>query len=142
LPQASSDAVLKVVVQERLLGVSSLRRRLTEVTSRGGEGLMLHRADALYAPGRSALLLKLKLLNDAEARVLGAVPGQGRLGGQMGALRVQTPEGIEFQLGTGFSDAHRREPPAPGTWVTYSFRGRTAYGVPRFASFVRVRDEM
>lgn len=141
LPRSSRDAVLKIVPQERVQDSGSLQRRLSDVTGQGGEGLMLHRADALYEPGRSGTLLKLKSVNDAEARVLGPVAGQGRLSGQMGALRVQTPEGIKFVLGTGFSDAERRQPPQPGSWVTYSYRGRTAQGVPRFASFMRVRDE-
>jgi DNA ligase-1 len=60
----------------------------------------------------------------------------------MGALLVQTGEGIRFKLGTGFTDAERDQPPAVGTWVTYRFRGLNDSGVPRFASFVRVRTDM
>jgi hypothetical protein len=29
-----------------------------------------------------------------------------------------------------------------GAWVTYRFRGLHASGLPRFASFLRVRDDM
>ena len=47
--------------------------------------------------------------------------------------------GREFQIGTGFSDAQRAAPPAPGQRITYAYRGRTESGLPRFASFVRER---
>lgn len=39
---------------------SSLQQWLAAVVSAGGEGLMLHRADAAYETGRSDTLLKLK----------------------------------------------------------------------------------
>jgi DNA ligase-1 len=132
--------VLQAVEQRRIDGRAALRRRLDEVVNGGGEGLMLHRADALWQPGRSDALLKLKPLSDAEAVVVGHVAGRGRHEGRLGALRVRTDEGIEFLIGTGFTDAQRERPPEPGVVVTYAYRGVTAAGVPRFASFVRVRE--
>jgi DNA ligase 1 len=107
----------------------------------GGEGLMLHRAEARYETGRSRALLKLKPLHDAEATVTGHIAGKGRHEGRMGALRMRTPEGREFLLGTGFSDAQRDDPPPVGSMLTYSYRGRTDAGLPRFASFVRLRAD-
>ena len=101
---------------------------------------MLHRADAHYETGRSAALLKLKPQHDAEGRVIGHVAGQGRHAGRLGALQMRTAQGVEFLLGTGFSDAQREQPPLPGSVVTYTHRGSTAGGVPRFASFLRVRE--
>ena len=120
---------------------SSLKKRLDEVVKQGGEGLMLHRADAPYQTGRSAVLLKLKPWEDAEAIVVGHQPGRGRHAGVLGALRVRLPDGRELLLGTGFSDAQRRHPPAIGSTVTYRFRDLTSKGMPRFASFLRIRDE-
>jgi len=46
-----------------------------------------------------------------------------------------------FRIGTGFSDAAREDPPAVGSTVTYTFRGLTRRGVPRFPSFWRVRND-
>lgn len=116
----------------------ALQQRLDELVRAGGEGLVLHRADAPYQTGRSHALLKLKPLDDAEAQVLGHVAGRGKHAGRLGALRVRTHEGVEFLIGTGFSDAQRDDPPAAGTWVTFTHRGKTADGVPRFASFLRL----
>ncbi|RZI77398.1 MAG: DNA ligase [Rubrivivax sp.] len=66
---------------------------------------------------------------------------QPRHEGCMGALVVETPAGVRFRLGTGFTDAQRERPPAVGEWVTYRFRGLSAAGVPRFASFMRLRPD-
>lgn len=119
----------------------TLKKRLDEVVRAGGEGLMLHLAEAPYETGRSDVLLKVKPWQDAEAVVIGHQPGKGRFAGMLGALKVHTPEGKEFLLGTGFSAAQRREPPALGAMVTYRYRDLTGGGLPRFASFLRIRDE-
>lgn len=120
---------------------NTLKKRFDEVVSGGGEGLALHLADAPYQTGRSDVLLKMKPQQDAEAMVVGHQEGKGRFVGMLGALRVRMPDGREFMLGTGFSDAQRRDPPALGTTVTYRYRDLTAKGLPRFASFLRVREE-
>jgi DNA ligase-1 len=106
-----------------------------------GEGLILHRADASHETGRSASVLKLKPLHDAEARVIAHIAGRGRHIGRLGALRVLNEPGVSFLLGTGFSEAQREHPPAIGTLVSYSHHGLTADGVPRFASCLRLRSE-
>lgn len=130
----------QAVPQAPVASRAELQGRLDEVVRGGGEGLMLHRADAAYVAGRSPALLKLKPLHDAEALVIGHVAGRGKHGGRLGALRVRTAEGVEFLVGTGFSDAERERPPPLGAVVTFTYRGTTAAGVPRFASFLRLRD--
>ena len=50
--------------------------------------------------------------------------------------------GVKAVIGTtGFSDAQRKNPVAIGTQVTYRFRGLNDSGIPRFASFMRVRED-
>ena len=117
-----------------------LKRKLDDVVRAGGEGLMLHLANAPYTTGRSDVLLKLKPLLDTEAVVVEHLPGKGKYRGMMGALRVETPDGKRFTIGTGFSDVVRRNPPPLGTTITYTYRGLTNTGLPRFASYLRVRD--
>lgn len=133
-------ASLRAVEQFRVQDESSLNLRLEALVAAGAEGLMLHRADSYYRATRSDDLLKLKRHEDAEARVIGHVQGKGKFEGMLGSLHVETPAGVRFRLGTGFTDEQRREPPAIGTWVTYSYHGLTDNGVPRFARFVRVRE--
>jgi DNA ligase len=120
---------------------NSMRQRMKEVVKAGGEGLMLHRADAYYETGRSDTLLKMKPWQDAEAVVIAHQPGKGKYAGMLGALRVRNGDGREFSLGTGFTDQQRGNPPQIGATVTYRYHDLTQLGIPRFASFLRVREE-
>lgn len=132
---------LGAVEQFRMANQKTLAAKLDEVVAGGGEGLMLHRADALYSAGRGKDLLKLKPWLDREASVVAHLPGTGRLSGRMGALLVEDAEGRRFRIGTGFTDAQRANPPPVGSLVTYRYRGLTSKGLPRFPSFLRMRDE-
>jgi DNA ligase-1 len=132
---------LLAVTQSRFDSEASLVAELRRVEALGGEGVMLHRASALYAPGRSADLLKLKSFEDAEAKVVGYVAGNGKYQGVIGALRVERQDGVQFRVGSGLSDAQRRKPPPIGSWITYAYNGFTRSGRPRFARFLRVRSE-
>ena len=133
-------AWLDMVAQERVPDRAALQRLFDRVLRAGGEGLMLHRADAPWVTGRSPALLKMKPWLDAEAHVVGYRAGRGKHRGMLGSLEVETPEGRRFRIGSGFTDAQRRAPPPVGALVTYRYRALTATGLPRFASFVRVRE--
>lgn len=137
-----TDAPWVVAVpQERATTAEALQALLDKTVKMGGEGLMLHRGASLYRAERNNDLLKVKTHDDAEARVVGHVPGKGRHAQRLGALLVEMPGGQRFKLGTGLSDAEREHPPAIGTWVTYRYNGLTAGGLPRFARFMRVRED-
>lgn len=131
---------LQVVAQSRVADRTALQNHLLKIVEQGGEGLVLHRADAVWQAGRSDALRKLKTMPDDDARVIAQVPGKGRHAGRMGALLLEMPNGQRFALGTGFTDAQRDSPPPVGAVVTYRYRDRTATGLPKFASFMRVRE--
>ena len=131
---------LVAVEQFRVADRAALKRKLDEVVRGGGEGLMLHLADASYVTGRSDVLLKLKPAQDTEAVVIEHLPGKGKYQGMMGALRVRAPDGKQFLIGTGFTDEARKNPPPVGTTITYTYRGLTKTGLPRFASYLRIRE--
>ncbi len=138
---------VQAVVQRKVASPAELRALLRQTVAAGGEGLMLHRGASMYQAGRNDDLLKLKDHLDAEARVLAVLPGRGKYAGLMGALLVEAvaPDGAagpRFRLGTGFSDAERRDPPAVGTLLTYRYRDLNPSGIPRFASFLRVRTDL
>ena len=120
----------------------SLIKKLKEVAKLGAEGLMLHRGSSLYKGKRSGDLLKVKLYEDAEAVVLEHISGKGKFTNMLGALMVETTNGIRFKIGTGFSDEERRNPPPVGETITFQYLGNTKNGVPRFASFIRIRKIM
>jgi DNA ligase-1 len=128
---------LEVAPQRRIGDRAELARALDAVVGAGGEGLMLHLASAPYRTGRSDALLKLKPYLDAEAVVVGHRPGIGKLQGLAGALEVESPERRRFFIGSGMSDALRREPPAIGSVITYRYRDLTPAGLPRFATYLR-----
>ena len=136
---ASKFSQLQLVEQRVLKSNHELRAWLMEVVRAGGEGLMLHLASAPYETGRNDALLKLKLVQDAEAKVVGYRAGKGKFSGMLGSLELETDAGLRFYLGVGFKNADRLEPPPIGARVTFSYRGLTKNGVPRFASYVRVR---
>lgn len=132
---------LRAIAQTRVRDRAALDARLQAVIAAGGEGLVLHRASAHYCGGRSDDLLKYKPADDAEARVIGYRPGQGKYAGLVGALLVEDAHGRRFALGSGLSDADRRRPPPVGSRVTFRYNGLTAKGTPRFARYLRMRDE-
>ena len=61
---------------------------------------------------------------------------------RLGALLVEMPDGQRFRLGGGFTDAQRDDPPPVGSWVTYRYNGTHPGGLPRFARFLRVREDV
>lgn len=138
---------VQAVAQFRVTSHAELQRLLAKTVRLGGEGLMLHRGASIYLGKRSDDLLKVKTHEDTEARVVAHIPGRGKYAGMMGALLVEMPgaagkPGLQFKLGTGFSDQQRRNPPPLGSTITYRYRGANDSGVPRFASFMRVREDM
>ncbi|HEX4451541.1 MAG TPA: DNA ligase, partial [Kofleriaceae bacterium] len=123
-------------------GIAHLKEELARVEALGGEGLMLRQPGSKYAVGRSNTLLKVKTFHDAEARVIGHAPGTGKHKGRLGALIVQLPDGVEFNVGTGFSDAEREAPPAIGAVITFRYQELSNDGVPRFPSYVGERVDV
>lgn len=147
LVDAFTSPYLQVIAQFKLANQKQLLLKLDELVAQGAEGLMLNHHGAYYQDGRSANLLKLKKHQDAEARVIAHNPGKGKgkYKNMMGSLLVELGEldkldkGLQFKIGSGFSDKQRRSPPSIGTIITFKYYGHTARGIPRFASFLRVK---
>lgn len=140
LAAESGQPWLQAAPQRRVASHEELQRWFDEVVAGGGEGLMLHHAAARWTAGRSSALLKLTPWLDDEARVIAHLPGKGRLQGMTGSLLVETPDGRRFRLGSGLSDAERRDPPPLGSLVSYRYRELTPRGKPRFPVFLRRRE--
>lgn len=141
LVKKSNSKYLQIINQYRISDRKSLMKELQKIIKIGGEGLMLHKADSLYKAERSDDIIKLKAYEDAEAKIIAIVPGKGKYQGKMGAVLVTNEQGINFKIGGGFSDEQRQNPPKIGTIITYKFFGKTKDGKPRFASFMRIRED-
>jgi DNA ligase-1 len=68
--QLATTLYLQAIEQFRVDSNKALMNKLDDLVRQGGEGLVLHRQNALYHSGRSDDLLKLKPFEDAEAVVM------------------------------------------------------------------------
>lgn len=139
ISQKTSSPYLHMIKQFKLINLNELDIKLDDIIANNGEGLMLHKANAYYKVGRNSALMKLKKHQDAEAIVIAHLSGKGKYKNMLGSLKVKTPEGLVFKIGSGFSDQQRQSPPEIGSIVTYKYNGKTKSGIPRFARFWRIR---
>jgi ATP-dependent DNA ligase len=135
---------------------TKLMELLEKETALGGEGIMLRSPNSIWHPKRTGQLLKVKKLEDSEARVIGWVAGLGKLSGLFGALIVDW-NGKTFEL-SGFTDDERavndngwaRLHPGEvgpdqywpvkfrkGCTIRFMYRGLTDSGLPREARYLR-----
>jgi hypothetical protein len=123
-------------------GDSHLQKMLKQVLMKGGEGIMLRQPKSLYEHCRSHTLLKVKFFHDEECKVIGHENGSGRCQNMMGKIKCILPNGVEFKIGSGFSDAQRKKPPKINSVVTFKYQEMSDHGHPRFPVFLRERGDM
>jgi DNA ligase-1 len=132
-----------VVLPHRICqGKDDLFETLDRVAAKGEEGVMLRDPDSFYENKRSNSLLKVKKFLDTDALVLGHSKGTGRISHLMGRLNCILPNGVTFDVGSGFSDVDRGRPPKKGSVITVKYQELTNSGKPRFPVFVRVRKDV
>ena len=79
---------------------------LEEYRLKGAEGLMANLMDAPYEFKRSKNILKVKVMQTADLRIVGFEEGQGRNAGKLGAILVDF-KGNKVGVGSGFTDFDR-----------------------------------
>lgn len=160
---------IQMVWQHTLRTMQEVDEKFQDALLVGYEGLVLRNPLGLYKYGRSTVkeagLLKIKPFVDADAEVIGIVEQMhngneafknelgrtarstakaGKIGMHvLGALVCRTPEGIEFEIGTGFSAAERQMlwTTCPiGKTVKYKFLKVGGYDKPRSPVFLGFRD--
>lgn len=141
LVKECGNEYLEYLAQKQCKDLDHLAEDLARVEALGGEGLMLRKPKSKYEVGKSLTLLKVKTFHDDEALVLGHQGGKGKHKGRLGAVLVSMKNGTQFAVGTGFSDAERKNPPEIGSFITFRYQELTKAGVPRFPSFVRERPD-
>lgn len=85
-----------------------IKELVDEQRAMGHEGVMINLADAFYAFKRTNNLLKVKIMQDADLKIIDVKEGDGKFRGTLGALIVDykgTPTGV----GSGLTDDIRRE---------------------------------
>lgn len=153
-----------------------LAHQEAEFLADGYEGIMLRSLDGAYKFGRSTLkqqwLLKLKRFEDSEAVIIGVVEKmtntneqtKDKLGhsvrsskkggmvpaGTMGALQVRDIKtNVEFEIGTGFTDAqrawfweNRKQVVENKELMKYRFQPTGVKDKPRFPSALGLRSRL
>lgn len=81
-----------------------------QIQARGGEGLILKHAHALYAPDkRNSTLMKIKEEVAVDMLVVGVVEGQGEHKGMCGKLICKDEVGQKHEIGMGCSNHDERK---------------------------------
>ena len=79
---------------------------------------------------------------DAECVVVAHKVGQGKFSRLLGSVVCENlSDKKRFNIGSGFSDKERANPPKIGSVITYKYQNLTAKGLPRFPVFLRVRED-
>lgn len=128
---------------------SAVMRCLSEERAKEHEGVMVNLLYAGYEFRRTKNLLKVKLMQDVDLRIIGFQEGDGKYAGTLGALVVDY-KGTAVCVGSGLSDAERQwfwenRPATLGRIVTVQCFEETtdAHGKPslRFPVFKELREE-
>lgn len=142
-----------------------IRNELERLNTLGAEGLVIRYPHDMWEPTRSHNMLKVKMIEDAEAIVVGYTTGEigttGKLHGKIGALIVDYL-GIVFEL-AGLTDEERLFADAEseqwalarpgvkcpdfikskhfpiGRKITFKYRELSDTGVPKEARYHRIR---
>ncbi|GET89497.1 DNA ligase, putative [Leishmania tarentolae] len=117
---------------------SDMEDVLNEACSQGFEGVMIRLPKFPYEHGkRSFGLLKYKQMHDAEFKIVGFVPGEGKFKNGLGAFICTTKDGKHFHTPPKVSYkrrvelwGHRQE--YLGKYLTVQYQELSSQNVPRF----------
>ena len=113
LAALQTPGVSKVVGVETTT-VQSLEQALDiykHKVAEGEEGLVLKDPKGTWEDKRVKHQVKLKEVLDADLKVVGFTPGEGKYAGKIGSLMVESSDGkVKTSVGTGLSDADRSLP--------------------------------
>lgn len=137
----------KVLFMEthRAHSVEELKELHAKYVENGSEGLMVYLPSGGYEQNkRSSNLLKYKLFEDAEGKIVGVCAGKGRES-KAAMVEVEIKAGVVVTMHPKGSIKEREEwlkTPSKviGKMMTYTFQGLTDAGIPRFPVAVAIRD--
>ncbi|NFH40772.1 RNA ligase family protein [Clostridium sporogenes] len=80
---------------------------LNEAIKNGEEGIMINLANGKYQCKRTKELLKVKIMNSADCKIIGYEEGTGRNEGVLGAFLIDY-KGHNVKVGSGYTDEDRK----------------------------------
>ena len=150
------ECPLKMAPQTVIESEEQMEEIYRTIIEKGGEGIMLKDPDSFYENKRSNYLLKYKPSFDEEAIIVDYKLGKGKYTGILGGFickpllnmdtyhLIDKDEKHEFSI-SGMDDEVRneyKETHPIGTIISYEHSGKTDSGKPRFARYMRKRDDI
>ena len=119
----SPNKLIKIIPQIKCKNQEHLEKYLQELINKKAEGIIIKNPKIDYFSGRSNEILKVKKFEDMEGQVI----GHNYKDKKFKSLKIKLEDGVVFNLGGGFSDKERLNPPKVGDIVTFKYYGFTAY---------------
>jgi len=126
-----------IIKQIQCKNKKELNTFLEKIVLLKGEGVIIKNPTLEYINKRSKNSLKVKRHYDDE----GIIQKINYVDHKMKSLSIKLKNGISFNLGNGFTDKQRLNPPKIGEQITFKYYDLTKNGKPKFASFLRVREK-
>lgn len=86
---------------------NKIEELLNEAIKNGEEGIMINLANSKYQCKRTKDLLKVKIMNSADCKIIGYEEGTGRNEGVLGAFLIDY-KGHNVKVGSGYTDEDRK----------------------------------
>jgi DNA ligase 1 len=136
--EKNPNKFIKIIPQKICKNESDLDNYLKELIAKKAEGIILKNPNLDYFTGRNENILKVKKFYDEEGLVIGLNYSKE---GKFKSLKLKLENGIIFNLGGGFSNMQKENPPKIGDIVTFKYYDLTKNDKPKFASFLRIRKK-
>lgn len=101
--------IIEVKVLYKGNDINKIEELLNEITSKGGEGIMIN-LDSPYETKRTSNILKVKKFQEADVRVLDILEGNKSNSGKLGAIKIQFEYKDKLytcECGSGFTQEER-----------------------------------
>lgn len=128
---------IQIIEQVKCRDEKTLNIFLNQIIKLKGEGVIIKNPSLNYFSNRSDNILKIKTFYDDEGEVIEI----NYKNSKFKSLKLKLKNGVEFNLGNGFSKEQRLNHPKIGDIVTFKYYDLTKKGKPKFASFLRVRKK-
>lgn len=140
-----NDSRIKMVEHIPVSSKDHIKEYLSECLGEGFEGLMLKNLSARYQCKRTKDILKYKIFQSDEFRILDIVEGVGNRSGKFGYAKLCTDGGTTFSANARgdesfYIDLLENKYKYINQMATVRFQNYTPDGIPRFPVIVSIRN--